>query len=576
MPATPKAKAKAKGAARIRPRGKAKAVRQSQVDRVNARQKLRRDALSRLNALATEVGYTAQALVLHTADNAVVEQRVRALQRRCHSNDLHQRLHAAAKLYLDNGGRFSVDLVEQPTPDETDLSPVAKHKVLRGDFRLQSSAFMLTYHSSEFTEARWLPFRDFVKTMVKRLGCRAWSACIERGTTPQTRDKHHFHAYLYWQDGVGVDLRSTDVLVFDTVRPRVDQRTKCSGLAARSAAHHGLWYVAVMKLGTVAADTNFEAWRDYTPLISWVDGLWAAQKLGHEEYLSTCRAIGTGYAARKRDASEVMRDELEASICVHDKREQASLQRQPSRPFPDVERFVALFAGAAQWRRPMLVFVAATNMGKSLLARRTLERVADALGLPGYAEVTVEGDAHLDMSGYDHRKDAGVLLDGVGDALFLKRQREVLQGQPKKCLGGKSATMKFAYPFTLSRRAVVVTMDLSADNLGLLETDHWLSDPKNVMVVKLTERAWMDGTASAAPATIRCPQRTVSQRAEAEGGHGRPRPGLLPRVDRAHHGRIRCSSGGAWSSRAHGRGRLHAGWRFPRPHATRDSCGLAP
>ena len=465
MPQTPKAKAKAAATARVRARGKAKAVRQSQVDRANARQKLRRDALAQLNDLVREVGYTAQPLVLQTAGNDVVEQRVRALQRRCHSNDLHQRLHDAAKLYIDNGGRFSVDLVEQPTPDDTDLSPVSKHKVLRGDFRLRSSAFMLTYHSPTFTEAHWLPFRDFLKTLVSRLGCRAWSACLERGTTPETCDKHHFHAYLYWPDGVGVDLQTTDVFVFNSVRPRVDQRTKCSGLAARSAAHHGLWYVGVMKLGTVTAATNFEPWRDYTPLISWVDGLWAAQKLAHEDYLSKCRAIGTGYAARKRDASEVMRDELEASIRGHVQSEQSSLKRQASRPFPEVDRFVSLFAGEAQWRRPMLVFVAATNMGKSLLARHTLERVADVLGLPGYAEVTVEGDAHLVMSGYDHRKDAGVLLDGVGDAFFLKRQREVLQGQPKKCLGGKSATMKFAYPFTLSRRAVVVTMDLSADNL---------------------------------------------------------------------------------------------------------------
>lgn len=227
----PKARVMSSGAARTRPgaKAKAKAARQKQLDWANARQKLRREALARLNTLADEVGYTAQALVLKTADNDVVEQRVRVLQRRCHSDELHQRLHAAAKLYTDNGGRFSVDLVEQPTPDETDISPVAKHKVLRGDFRLRSSAFMLIYRSSTFTGARWLPF-------------------------------------------------------------------------------------AVEKMGTVWAATNFKAWCDYTALISWVDGLHSAQKLTHAQCLSMCRSIGTGYAARKRDVLEVMRDELEASM----------------------------------------------------------------------------------------------------------------------------------------------------------------------------------------------------------------------------------------------------------------------
>ena len=52
--------------------------------------------------------------------------------------------------------------------------------------------------------------------------------------------------------------------------------------------------------------------------------------------------------------------------------------------------------------------------------------------------------------------------------------------------------MKFSYPFTLARRAVVVTMDLSAANLHLFETDHWLCNRKNIIVVKLTETAFID------------------------------------------------------------------------------------
>jgi len=268
------------------------------------------------------------------------------------------------------------------------------------------------------------------------------------------------------------------------------------------AATHGIWYVAVMKLGTVFADTNFHAWRDYTPLMSWVDGLWAAKKLSHLQYLSLARAFGIGYSTRKRDVVDVMRDELDAHIKEHLEREMQGLQRLPSRPFQEIERFVNLFSGPALWRRPMLVFVAPTNMGKSMLAEHTLTAVGDILGVRGYVEVTVEGDEHFDMSEFDHRKHAGVLLDGVGDALLLKKNREMLQGRPKVCKGGKSATMKYAYPFTLCRRAVVVTMDLSAANLGLFQTDHWLADSKNAILLKLTESAWETGRSSSGAVPI--------------------------------------------------------------------------
>jgi hypothetical protein len=89
----------------------------------------------------------------------------------------------------------------------------------------------------------------------------------------------------------------------------------------------------------------------------------------------------------------------------------------------------------------------------------------------------------------------------VGDTLWLWRHREVLQGRPKKCRGGKSATMMCSYPFTLARRAVVATMDLTAKNLHLLKTNHWLKSPRNVCCLSLTGPAWdhTDGPAEQPP-----------------------------------------------------------------------------
>ena len=72
-------------------------------------------------------------------------------------------------------------------------------------------------------------------------------------------------------------------------------------------------------------------------------------------------------------------------------------------------------------------------------------------------------------------RHAGVLLDGVGDAMILKHNRESLQGRAKASKGGQSATNMYAYRYTFCRRAVVATLDLSAVSLDQFDKDHWLA-----------------------------------------------------------------------------------------------------
>ncbi len=126
-----------------------------------------------------------------------------------------------------------------------------------------------------------------------------------------------------------------------------------------------------------------------------------------------------------------------------------------------------------------------------MLAVDVLQRVARVLGLDSYLEVTVENDGHLDLSAFNIETHAGVLLDGVGDALMLHWHRESLQGRLKEGLGARSSTLMYAYPFTLCHRAVVATMDLSAANLDYFSKHHWLSDKNNVIALRLDTRAWV-------------------------------------------------------------------------------------
>ena len=160
------------------------------------------------------------------------------------------------------------------------------------------------------------------------------------------------------------------------------------------------------------------------------------------------------------------------------------------------------------------------------------------MGLRDFLEVTVEGSETLDLSGFDHRRHAGVLLDGVGDAYLLWSNREVLQGRPKAAKGAQSATMVYAYAYTLCHRAVVATCDLSALHLDAFDTDHWLNNEKNVLLLDLKEKAFHE---PAAPSTATLPlvdsepteptppakkRRWVS---EAVAGNVAPVPPLAPR-----------------------------------------------
>ena len=53
--------------------------------------------------------------------------------------------------------------------------------------------------------------------------------------------------------------------------------------------------------------------------------------------------------------------------------------------------------------------------------------------------------------------------------------------------------MIYAYPYALCCRGVVVTMDLSASNLDMFDTDHWLSSEQNCLVLRLTRPAFAAG-----------------------------------------------------------------------------------
>ena len=71
----------------------------------------------------------------------------------------------------------------------------------------------------------------------------------------------------------------------------------------------------------------------------------------------------------------------------------------------------------------------------------------------------------------------------VRDGLAWKEVR----AQVRTIKGAQSAAMIYSYKYTLARRAVIATFDLSAKSLCALKADHWLKNPLNVFQLHLRE-----------------------------------------------------------------------------------------
>ena len=498
--------------------GKPSKLRVLALNRGNLRAYGRRAAVQELNALVMFMELDLPSMNKRSVQERLLDRTLRLLNKTCTSEPERSKFARAVHKWVSNGGQLpeglrQIDgssgvhnvLVDAGSTDAAAQScaesPLPQHTVLEASFVLQSKAFMLTHNSRSFTADTWGEYREWAQQLFADLKAKAWAACLEEscGTTASASvilKVFHGHVYLFWDAAAaGVHMENLDRLAFQGVKPRVD---KCmagtNNRSPRKSALHGLWYVSVMKKGTFASDSNLAPWRDYKPLVPWLVGLWADHKLTDDQFAAFSLEFRVGHSSRRRDVSDVSRDTKHAVVAKHVAKELAELEdsgnKMDFKSFDLVNRFVALFQQAA-WRRPMLIIVGGSNLGKSMLAAHVLAKVGEVVKAPSFLEVTVEADDVLDLSAFDLIKHSGVLFDGVGDVLTLKKQRESLQGRPKICHGGKSATMMYAYPFTLSRRAVVVTMDLSAKHLPMLKTDHWLSNDKNCMVLYLDGPSWV-------------------------------------------------------------------------------------
>ena len=366
-----------------------------------------------------------------------------------------------------------------------------------GDERWKFSAAQLTYNS---TTGEWCSkdtgvlralfdrFVAFIVAVLAPFKPQGISATLETSTRGAIQ---HVHAHVYFHLELPYRSPNLDIFEFEGIRPHCEPN-RARGPAYKGAVARGHYYVVVEKVGTVFNHTDYPPFESYGVEGWWIDNWLKQGKLDRPTYLQIAARIVVGFQRRLADVRAADRFEQDLAVDRHVLAEARLLKDQeyPVKEYPEVKTFIEQFS-QNKHRRAILAIVGGSNLGKSMLGAAILRQIATLLGLPGFLEITVEGCDTLDFSDFNHSLHAGVLLDGVGDAYLLHANREVLQGRTKKCKGGQSATMVYSYPYTLARRAVVATFDLSAAHLDALNTDHWLSNAKNVICLRLESEAYV-------------------------------------------------------------------------------------
>ncbi|OLP89005.1 hypothetical protein AK812_SmicGene29587 [Symbiodinium microadriaticum] len=390
---------------------------------------------------------------------------------------------------------FRLEEDDEEAPDAAALQEFAR----KGGDVWKFMAVQLTYNSShgdfaslEETVLRQLfsRFLAFLAWLARELKAEGTSATMEKASPLQV----HLHAYLHLAQPFHRRGRDAlHVFEFEGVRPHLSPNTT-SGKGYMGAVRYGHFYVIVDKVGTLFNSTDFPPFKAYGVEGWWLDNLLKAGKLTRQTYLRVAAQVTVGFQKRLGDCKAAERYLHDQAVRDAVQAESKALESAmlPMKTFGPVEEFVACHDGQPRFRRPVLAIVGGTRLGKSMLAAHTLKRVANKLGLADFLEVTVEDSENMDLADFDRRVHAGVLLDGVGDAMFLKRNREALQGRPKIVKGARSATNVFSYSYSFCGRAVVATFDLSAQNLEELQTDHWLCNRQNVQLLNLQEPAYIE------------------------------------------------------------------------------------
>ena len=372
-----------------------------------------------------------------------------------------------------------------------DPSPGAKK---RNDYRIQSQAVMLTYQG--FPDlASWLPFVSFFEASPKSWKVKYWSATLETNKKEGT-----LHAHVMLQFHTEVDC-TVARFAFDGLRPNASMTDLCGfGLCRKKlqqSIDRGMFYVWADKCGTqrlpdgtaCIAGNYVPVWAEgkirYQVLGKWGEDLWKQRKISHatwKAYMYECR---DGVVSRKRNFDAVVEHEARQArqkrIAERTARIRGNTTLYSEFPVvPEAVGWLKVFAQDAV-RYPVLVVLGKSGTGKTEWAKSLFK---NPLVLQ-IGRLETFPDA---MRGYDRDQHDGIILDDLGDLLFLEWHQDKVQGKyDSEVEFASTAGGTCAYYHELFAVPFVATVNYDTKNLGALVTSDFLSLPSNRVLVKWPE-----------------------------------------------------------------------------------------
>ena len=358
----------------------------------------------------------------------------------------------------------------------------------RKEFRVHATAVLLTYHGFQDL-AQWLRFVEYDKTQQKAWKVKNWSATLE------ATKKGGLHVHIMLQFTGTVD-RSSRHFTFEGLAPRADP---CDLLGEgfcrnkmQQSINRAMFYCFADKEGTqrdtegqpCVAGNYWPAWVNNVASTfpvpgRWPENLWKARKLSHTTYDNYLFACRDGVLTRKRNLEAVREREEEKA---EDEEMQAVVKRvRSSFPRGVVVPEAVAWLQAFQTERdryPFLVVVGPSFTGKTEWAKSLFQSPLEVkMG---------ENETFPDtMREFSRSKHDAIVLDDIRDFSFLVRNQERIQGKYDfKVEFATTPGGQCAYKRWLWKIPIVVTANLTTVNRDLLDTNDFLGNPKNRVVVK--------------------------------------------------------------------------------------------
>ena len=350
-----------------------------------------------------------------------------------------------------------------PTPPASVPQPVlpvdSSGDSQKTPFRLRGTSCLFTYNSTSFSDMGsaqvWNLFLAFLRSL--KFVFR-WTATLETSLRSAHGGRVHLHAFMEFTSEV--DWTSTTRVAFQGIRPNA-KPTVARGKSQKDTVNQGHFYVWAWKKGTQFVETSgWEPWLDYTVKGWWIDELWSAHKLEHDEYLEYAAQVRIGYINRLKHVQALQ--EREKAVVLKDRQQAVALRLAPLKNqfHPDVLRMLQTWL--QQYRLDLdrynfLVLRGVSRSGKSTLAKALGHMFG--LGKP-YVQTVQDAEAPdlkawSDEFGY-------IVFDNVNHMKFVLAQRALFQSNNDMHTLADSRTGIYSYSVWLYKVPIVVTVDMSA------------------------------------------------------------------------------------------------------------------